>query len=1204
MIFRKFVVCLVVALFGFTAGMPARADMNIAQSPLFLITPVTPALVMGLDNSGSMDWETLFDSTAGRLYWHNPTDSFFGRGTNAAGTEDQAEPGVINVNPRGRLNATWKGYVYLFPNGTGVGRRTEADGVSGNNSGFAVPPTPEFGFARSAVYNPIYFNPFTDYSPFPAKGTDNYTDADPTAAFWDQPLLNVTVDLTEEIRRDDNNWVFQFYNGMTIPAGTTVKRADSDACPPINSGTYNDWVTLSTDIAITTDECSVAIAYLPATFWWPEGEPLPAGFGFIDANRLTGGVTPDGQPMFGYELKPSNFSSGAAYNSAINNFANWFQYYRKRVHLSRAALGLAFEDADFLRLGFFRINNRNAVTMRDLSEAGEVSVFYDWLYNLRGSGGTPNRESIDHIGRQFVNQTGSNAPVLEACQRNFGMLVTDGFSSGGSNTSLAGNEDGSLPSPLGDSVAGTHADIAYKYYRDNLRPDLTPGQVPTPAACGGANPPLELNCQSNPHMELFGVTLGAKGRIFGVDEDAMADPWNELTSADWPTSIPAQNPNSIDDIWHATLNTRGDMFSANRPEELIDSLRSVLNSIASRIQPVGISATSTRLDQDSLYYQAELDSSTWSGDLIARRASDDGLEWGAEDKLDDLGYSNRNIKTLNADGDALEDFEYGTDGSGMTSLANIFTTPSPFPQKDVIDYIRGQRSNEQQNGGGMRNRDGVIADIANSRPTFSGPRNEGWGRLDPDYLGYIGEGGLKQTRPPLVLVGSNGGMLHGFNSRTGTELFAYVPGAVQPNLPELADPDYAHRFYVDGQITVADARISEANNDAGWNTVAVGGFGGGARGVYALNITTPENPELLWELGADDHPELGHVFGEPIVTRLGGDTSPGSGQWVAIFGNGYNSDSDNAYLFVVDLKTGAPVGNSPIQLGGDSDVNGLAGPAVFLEPVQRLSAARVYAGDLLGNMWRVDFSAGGAATPAFGGDPLINVGRPITAAPSLAANPSGGLMVYFGTGKLIEPSDRLAGASDYEQFYAVRDQEDEVEESDLGVATISVNNGNRVISAASGASNGFRIELGLNSPSGERVLSRPEVIFGRLVFTSYEPVEDPCTPGGIPRIYLLNALSGGGLIDSLCPNCGVIELQPGAPIDPAVVLRPPAPPDYDPGDDPDPFDPGGGTLPGLDAVGSRDGWCSELLILTPEGFISGGPLCDGRQVWRERRPGT
>jgi len=1193
---RGFNLSLLIALFGFAAGSgSAHADaVNIDQNPLFLVPPVKPALIMAVDDSGSMDSEILVDANDGAMWWNSNNQSFTGLGTTPDGTGNAAEPGRINFNASGANNDTWQKYTYVFPNGN-----SNDDGrLLGLSDHHGVPPLPQFAYARSPEFNAIYFNPEIEYAPWPSEGSQTFTDATPTAAQADPERGSQTWDLTANQEDSSQHWTFTFYEGMTIPSGTRIKAADNDHCDDdVDGDEFEDFKAVGSDIAITEEDCDVAISYYPATFWLKASSPVPPGF---TGTPLFGGRTPDGSAMRGYEIKPGNFSN---YDEMIQQFANWFQYYRKRVHLTRAAMGLSFVETEFLRLGFTTINNRNSVTMRDMEIASDREAYFNWQYELEGSGGTPNKQAVKHIGDQFANRTGSNAPILEACQRNFGMLVTDGFSNTWTGAGV-GNTDAAVPAGepaefgarLSDGQSNTMADIAYSFYNTSMRTGIGTGTLPVDSRCfingdrnQGLDPnrPLRLDCNDDLHMNLFAVTLGAKGLIFGRDQNATDDPLNELNSSDWPTSFPTRHPNAVDDIWHATLNARGNMFTATRPDELVEALTSVLRDIAARIQPVGISASSARVDEDSLFFEANLDSSRWSGNLRAFSTEDQDEEWSAEDLLPDHG----DRKIFTTVGGSATDFRTAN-GTLKARMFGPASTLSELEKNAIIDYLRGKRDDEEQNGGALRDRNGRLGDIANSRPTFSGPSNEGWGRLDSSYLTYLDD--IKLDRDPVVLVGANDGMLHAFDATEsgGKELFAYVPSMVHDRLPALADPDYVHKFYVDGQIRIADAKIN-----SGWKTIAVGGLGGGGKGVFALDITNPNSfgqSDVLWELTADDDSDIGHVYDEPIVTRLP------DGDWVTIFANGFNSDNDQAHLFVVDLENGAI--KQKLALG-DAGGNGLASTAALIDPQTRLFTRRVYAGDLEGNMWGVEFNDSGVGSSRFSG-PLINVGRPIVSPPVLAPNPGGGLMVYFGTGKLIETSDRLQTDPPLEQFFAVRDQGQAFNNlNKLGVAEATGSGSNVSITSPDDISNGWRLELAEGgTANGERVLSRPRVVFGQLIFTTFEPQDDICEALGIPRIYVLDALSGRGILNQQCQNCGVIELNPGGPVDPAIILRPPSA-----SEDSDLIgsDPGGNSppdLPGVDDVGALSGWCSDVLMLVPgEGFVQIGSLCDGRQIWRQAR---
>lgn len=695
-----------------------------------------------------------------------------------------------------------------------------------------------------------------------------------------------------------------------------------------------------------------------------------------------------------------------------------------------------------------------------------------------------------------------------------------------------------------------------------------------------------------------------------------------------------------DPLWYAAKygnSNNTDLEPGETPENyfLVTNAATLKNQLAQAFQQIldlnavtTLQTNSTRLQTDTLLYQASFETEAWGGEVIALDPETLDIEWRATDALPS-DESSRNIWTWNSESlvGSTQGLEFHEDNADY--FGDIIFPAEPDSSdlaSALVAYVRGDRNLEEQNGGPFRTRDSLIGAIVNSQLNLSGTRNEGWARLPEDEGGGVDDPGtygyfldnVKSDRTDVLFVGANAGMLHAFDAESGEELFGYVPHTVLENLPDLARPEFTSRYFVDGQIAVSDARIGGQ-----WRTVLVATLGAGGRAVFALDVTDPENfgaNNVLWEFTSDPvtgrgHPDLGHPYGSPSITRLA------DGRWVAIFGNGYNGASNEPVLFVVDLATGEPIHSltAPIPNNQKPDVNGLASPSILMEVNQRAHVWRAYAGDLSGRIWRFDFADNGApAIPDIGqgnSNWLFETedNRPVTSTPTLALSISGGVNVFFGTGKLIENDDRTS--SDAESFYVVRDANEQVSLNELGERSLVQEEGGfRSISRDSDGSKGWQLELELNGNGGERVLARPSVTFGTLVFSTFEPDSGECSLGGWQRIYVLDAVSGeGDLTLPSCPGCGGIEIGSGAPINPPVVIVPPDPPDPGDGSDPgpgpglptDPDDPEDPEIPMPpdEASGDRSEWCSEFGFINPatSQFQPFGTLCDGRQVWRQAR---
>lgn len=166
---------------------------------------------------------------------------------------------------------------------------------------------------------------------------------------------------------------------------------------------------------------------------------------------------------------------------------------------------------------------------------------------------------------------------------------------------------------------------------------------------------------------------------------------------------------------------------------------------------------------------------------------------------------------------------------------------------ETVAYVRGVRANEAQNGGGLRDRAGtVLGPIFSSNPVYVGAPSFDY----PDEFenpsetanqAYHQFASDNANRVPMVYVGGNDGMLHGFEAATGIERIAFVPSRILSNLEDYADPAFVPKAYVDGQISVVDVYGKYPGCDSGacWRSILVGSLGRGGQGIFALDVTEP-----------------------------------------------------------------------------------------------------------------------------------------------------------------------------------------------------------------------------------------------------------------------------------------------------------------------------------------------------------------------------
>jgi type IV pilus assembly protein PilY1 len=860
--------------------------------------------------------------------------------------------------------------------------------------------------SHDEAYNTHYY-----YTPYPGDYTATWTPDIPSAGVYEvRARWRATPNRSENV-------------GYTIThAGgtdTVSKNQRLNGGEWVSLGTYSfdagtgGNVTMSCTVTDTSQDsvCADAVEFLPGGipsyidikrahyYVWSDIESKPylvvldGDITYYEVTSVSGtesaqqvtGLWPTASPPSDVQLKEPN----ETYTKARQNFANWYSFYRRRELTATASISKVIASMQGVNMGIRSINGRVVEPVRKIKIGGvdETDALLNKLYNLiLKAEGTPLRNGLKYVGQYFhqddgVNPTGLGASPYAsaadggACQQAFAIVMTDGYYTGTSPS--VGNQDQHQGTPYADSYSDTLADVAMKYYKEDLSSGLE-DLVPT----------TDLDDNNKQHMVTYSVSFGVTGTLDPDDYDVLDGPFPT-----WP------NPNDgdqekIDDLWHASVNGRGTFLSASRPDELVNSLISIMQNIESRI--ASASAVSVngdelyeQLGEDILMFQASYNSDGWTGDVKAYgidtgtgKVITTSYEWSAQKELETVswGHPGRTIATYN--GSSGIPFQYGK----LSSTQQGQLSADPATAENIMNYLRGDRSNEEANGGSFRNRYWRLGDLVHSSPVFNND---------------------------ILYTGGNDGMLHAFDADNGTELFAYVPNLVFENLYKLADPMYAHQYYVDLTPTVKE--IPSLNK-----TILVGGLGKGGKGYYALDVTTATSiisesgvdpygleSRVLWEYGNDD--DLGYTFSKPVIV----DSYDPVGH-VVIFGNGYSSVNEHAILYVLDPMSGALIRKIDTGVGS---CNGLSSPVAIDVNMDR-KVDYVYAGDLKGNLWKFDFTAenssswdvaykdGSTPKPVFQAKDDNGNEQPITVKPDVMRHcAKDGYIVLFATGSYLGETD-------------------------------------------------------------------------------------------------------------------------------------------------------------------------------------------------------
>lgn len=537
--------------------------------------------------------------------------------------------------------------------------------------------------------------------------------------------------------------------------------------------------------------------------------------------------------------------------------------------------------------------------------------------------------------------------------------------------------------------------------------------------------------------------------------------------------------------------------------------------------------TVTAVDPDTGFFR-DTTRSLWSNEVDGSDARAGGAAYELPSPITRALYTYTGSEAdLSADSNRFD-----ADNDAITDAMLNIGAPGDPDRTTLIEWARGHD---------VRDADGD-GDTAEARKIIGDPLHS-----SPVAVVYGGTPGSPDVNDALVFIATNDGYLHAVNTETGEEKFAFVPAELLGNLPGLLEnTDSANKIYgLDGTIQVLRQDINGdgiIDAGAGDRVILYFGMRRGGTNYYALDVSDPDSPELLWTAGSDELPRVGQTWSTPVITQVSvdGEIQNSTGT-VLIFGGGYpvagnqdnpgySTDGTGNAVFMLDAFSGdllwsaGPTDANDLQLA--QMTNAIPAAIRVIDLNNDGFADRMYAGDMGGQVWRFDIFNGQGRDTLVAGGVLASLGGAALETPTVADNrrfyntpdialvsraTDSYLNIAIGSGYRAHPlnmdtEDRFYGLRDYNVFQQL---------SPLDYAAISadpiLDSDTQLVDVTSDVSPviptgalGWKLSL-----PGEKVLAESRTFDGKIIFTSFTPVESGsvCVPGrGLNKLYQINIL--------------------------------------------------------------------------------------------------
>jgi type IV pilus assembly protein PilY1 len=1047
---------------------------TISQKPLLSVSSTAkPNLLFMLDNSGSMNLNFVPDNFLSSFEFPSPT--------------------TATMNPVAAYRSSFANKLFYDPtirylprvdySGTQLENATEASALAYTKF-----------WSGSAAANGIFYTDFNNSKPLCGGGLCQYftISANPNEVRYEGTYSN---DLVYHLCTSVNA-----ANKCTSTAQYTV---------PQNSATYT--LTAQIDKPATRTDCKAD----PTKCTWQEERQNALNWQQYYSSRLTATQTAAGQAFAdarydnAFRLGYGRMNKPAVVTQDNTGSITFVTSFPRTVDDSATVTGVA--NTSLIRRAVRPFTNNEALATGFKTEKTD---FFTWLYGQTGGGGTPTKQLLEASGNYFGNTTTtgpwSASPAIGSteaqlsCRRNNTIVFSDGAYNNtevspvpaelrnvdnGDFTNLANTTHtdsksvtfvySTTPSKTAtyitypDAATNTLADMAAKFWIQDLRPDLPDTLNPV-----SGNPAYWQ------HMVTYSIGYGIRGSV----TDAQIARYNQdyllgITPTALAWGAPNTNINIINDFVHAGYSGRGKSYSVVTANQVKNAFNDILSRTTQQAgSDAGVAVADTNSSLSTLAgefkYVPSYSILESSGDVAAFVLSANGdvssttPAWLASRNIP--GFATRTLVTMSGT-------NVPTDLTGTFAAlpGDVKTALGPQANDAFIEYLRGKATGIDTSTNEIyRLRASLMGTIVNSPPAYiRGSLNMGYtttlvtsSATVPGISKYSAFRTAKTNNSlGILLAPSNDGIVHAINPRTGEEVMGYMPRAAMSKLQNFGASDYTHKYIVDGPVNEGD--IYDGSN---WKSVAIGTGGRGGQYVYAMSIPTlatatapltapaMDKNSLLWEVNntTAGFNNLGYVLNQPQTGFLP------DGTWVAVFGNGYNSATGEASLFVVNALTGEFIQEISTNQGSLSKPNALGGVTLVRGKNRQVVAA--IAGDRLGNMWKFDLRVRGSGDIAFKDKkPLFTSldKRPFTAAPAWRPL-NNGMLVVAATGELVADTDAADLATN--TIYGVLDKtpiggdEDEKEfEAPADMSKLQLQTSTAVVSTATNAFSFYTVSRNL-----------------------------------------------------------------------------------------------------------------------------------------------